>query len=226
MKWWDDIPPDTRRKILRIGAVLALLVVAIVLWFNRHWLLPRPPPPDYSAYLRVEEVREKLFGGFSSYDSERSVARQLHHAGYEWTAERTHIEGTYNYPPYKLDLLVVRDYQDRGITGKLVLEFFNDRLLRASFVPQDPGKYYLRVQADGVRFDKQAASLWEHEAGNLRVRSNIIYATSNMGQTLQTEPYVSWEDKRLAAQDKQWYERFGSKYAMTPTQLTEEGRVE
>lgn len=226
MRWWEDIHPDTRRKILRIGLGLVVLVMAIALWFNRHMFLPKPPPPDYSAYLRVEEPREILFEGFRSYDSERSVARQLYQAGREWTAERTHIEGTFNYPPYKLDTLVLREYKDRGITGKLSLEFFNDRLVRASFVPQEPYKYYLRVQADGVRFDKQAASVWQHESGNLRVRSNIMYATSTMGLTLQTEPYVSWEDKRLSTQDQQWYEKFGSKFAMTPKQVTEEGRVE
>jgi hypothetical protein len=226
LKWWEDIHPDTRRKILRIGTGLVVLALTIVLWFNRHWLLPKPPPPDYSAYHRVEEPRELLFGTFQSYDSERSVGRQLHHAGRQWTADRTHIEGTYNYPPYKLDTLVVHDYPDRGITGKLTLEFYNDLLLRASFVPTDPNRYYLRVQADGIRFEKLAVSVWEYSAGNLRVRSNILYATSNMGQTLGTEPYVSWEDTRLVAQDRQWYANFGSKYAMTPTQVTEAGRAE
>ncbi len=226
MKWWEDIHPDTRRKILRISVGLIVLGLVVTLWFNRHWLQPKKPPPDFSAYLRVEEPREALLGNFRSYDSERSAARQLHHAGLKWTAEHTHIEGTYQFPPYKLDTLIVDDYQDRGIAGTLTLEFFNDRLLRATFNPVEAKNYYFRVQSDGVRFDKQSPSVWEYEAGNLRVRSNILYAISNMGQTLRTVPYVSWEDTRLAAQDRQWYENYGSKYAMTPVQSQEEGYYE
>jgi hypothetical protein len=212
-----------RRRWLLVGTVAALAAVALVLWLKPEWWQGRQDRPDFSAYLRVEEPRVTLIDSFRSYDSQQQVARQLQAAGLAWSVERLHVEGTDDYPPYKLDTFIVPAYQHLGHAGRLKLEFFNDRLWSATFAPREADAYLARLQRNGVQLRKTAVSVWERQDVNLRIASNIIYATSNMGRTLGTEPYVGWEDLRLSAQSRQWYDVYGSKHTLAPIKITEPG---
>lgn len=202
------------RGLLALAA--AAVVVLLVLMFRPEWWRGELPRPEFNVYLAVQEPRESLMDRFRSYDSEQQVRQQLAGDGLEITAERVHVEGTRRYPPYKLDILTVNSYQHLGHEGRLDLEFFNDRLAGATFQPTDPKPYLRQVQKAGVRMKRQELSRWTHEAGHLRVSSNIVYATSKVGQTLSTPPYVSWQDMRLVAQSREWYAAYGSRYAIAP----------
>jgi hypothetical protein len=144
-------------------------------------------------------------------------------AGLAWSVERLHVEGTDDYPPYKLDTFLVRDYRHLEHAGRLKLEFFNDRLWSATFLPEAPESYLRRLERSGVRLSKTAVSVWERQDGQLRITSNIIYATSNVGRTLGTDAYAGWEDLRLSAQSREWYDRYGSKHTLAPIKIVEPG---
>ncbi len=215
-----------RRRGLLAGAAAVLAAVVLVLWLKPEWWRGQETRPDFSAYLRIEEPRVLLIDSFRSYDGQQPVAQQLRAAAFAWSVERLHVEGSNDYPPYKLDTFRVRDYRHLGHAGQLKLEFFNDRLWSATFTPNEPEAYLRRLARDGVQLRKAAVSVWERQDGNLRIASNIIYATSNVGRTLNTEPYASWEDMRLSAQSRQWYAEYGSKHTLAPIKITEPGEAQ
>jgi hypothetical protein len=207
----------TLQRLLQGLLVVAVVAVAVlVLLLKPEWWRGEQARPDFSVYLGVQEPREPLLDVFRSYDNEQQVTQQLRSAGLQVTVERMHIEGTRKYPPYKLDTLTVQEYPHLGHTGRLDLDFFNDRLARATFLPAEPRSYLRQLERTGARLRKQEISRWTQESGNLRITSNIVYATSHVGRTLHTQGYVSWEDMRLMAQSRQWYDDYGSKYAISP----------
>lgn len=218
---WRDVDPAHRRVIVRVGSMLTVLILAIVLWFNRDWWEPKQPPPDYSEFFGIQEPRELLVGQFRSYDNAEIVTTQLRTEGYRWRVSRLHVQCADECPPYKVDTLVVTDFKHMNVTGKLTLELFNDRLFSAVFNPDDPSAYLKRLEWSGVKLDKVKVSRWERETNNLRIASNIKYAISPMGQTLGTQAYVSWEDARLQAQSQGWYERYGNKTVLTPVKSSD-----
>ena len=52
--------------------------------------------------------------------------------------------------------------------------------------------------------------------GNLRISTNHIYATSDVGKTLNAVPFFTWDDIRLTAQAREWYDVYGSKTMVAP----------
>jgi hypothetical protein len=214
---------DARYRYAALLVAALLAVVAAFLLYKSDWWQDRQARPDFSAYLRAEEPRVTLIDSLRSYDSQQQVAQQLSAAGLRWSVERLHVEGTDDYPPYKLDTFIVPAYQHLGHAGRLRLEFFNDRLWSATFLPAEPESYLRRLERSGVRLRKTAVSVWERQDGNLRIASNIIYATSNVGRTLATDAYASWEDLRLSAQSRQWYDVYGSRHTLAPIKITEPG---
>ncbi|MGH8453163.1 MAG: hypothetical protein ACRES4_00205 [Nevskiales bacterium] len=204
---------DARRYALLLSAAM-LAVVAFTLWLKPEWWRGDQDRPEFSIYLRVEEPRESLLGVFHSYDNEQQITQQL--AGQRWTVERVHVEGTDSYPPYKIDTLTVPGYRHLDYPGTLSLEFFNDRLSSAAFRPDEPRLYSKRLRETGVNFQRQSLSIWQQQSGNLRISTNHVYATSDVGRTLGTPVFFSWEDTRLTAQSRQWYDVYGSKTMVAP----------
>jgi hypothetical protein len=81
---------------------------------------------------------------------------------------------------------------DRGLTGRLELKFFNDRLLGAMFYPIDFAAYrkMLETQYPGL---KQADSL------GLDFKTHVSLNVDYQGRR-----YVAWEDARLRAELLRW----------------------
>lgn len=213
------MPMDTRLRYVLVLAAAMLAIVALVLALKPEWWRSEQVRPEFRVFLAVEEPRETLMGSFRSYDSEDQVAQQIARGGQEPAVERIHVEGTSNYPPYKLDTLKAMEFVHRGQSGRLILDFFNDRLASVTFQPDDPKAYLRLLERTGVKFKREVLSRWAQEEGNLRISTNIIYATSKVGRTLDTPPYVRWEDRRLTAQSRQWYDDYGSKYAISPIRI-------
>lgn len=204
----------SRRSLLLALAAVSVLAAVMLLWLKPEWWRGGQDRPDFSAYLRIEAPRESLLGIFRSYDNEQQVTQQL--AGLPWTAERVHVEGSDSYPPYKIDTLTVPGYRHLDHLGTLTLEFFNNRLSSAVFRPDEPRPYSMRLRETGVSLQRQSLSVWQQQSGNLRISTNHLYATSDVGRTLNTAVFFSWEDVRLTAQTRQWYDVYGSKTMVAP----------
>lgn len=165
--------------------------------------VPAPDPAD--RYTEVEPARVNLINPLRSYESDEAVRHVLGQAGY--TAQVSTIKKKLpndRYPPYRNDTLVIAAYKDAGFAGTLTLEFFNDRLYQAHFVPAQPADYLRWLRNQGLSLPQKRTGRSSLTRGDLRVTTNIDFASSDVGRIMQTTPYVLWEDTRLTQQMKDW----------------------
>src|SRR6185295_16744721 len=124
-----------------------------------------------------------------SYDTLASVRTRLDAGKIVYTASAVHPKPSGKYPPRDRDTLIVT-YTHLGVPGQLTLEFFNDRLYEASFVPSEVAEYAEKLHKVDNRLKKDRNGRAEQVTGNLRVASNVDFATTEVGKNLQTKPYV------------------------------------
>jgi hypothetical protein len=88
-------------------------------------------------------------------------------------------------------------YFHRGVQGRLVLHFFNDRLMRTQFYPQDIDAYESALFAqESVNFNDQKESF-------------ISPATKVwIGKDEKGAKYVGWVDKNLKAEMDDWIKKY------------------
>ncbi len=151
-----------------------------------------------------------LIAGFFSYRSVDAVIAELSAQGATPQRRTLARPPSSDYPTHVLDTLSVDAYALLGTQGRLTLEFFNDRLYEVDFKPQDAKACAtaLRKLDPQLRRDRNGRS--EHVDGERRVVTNVDLAFSSVGQSLGTEPYVLWQDKRLVQQRDDWDRRFGA----------------
>lgn len=211
-RWWKKLKPF---RWLLIAAVAFWAVNAFDLM--RFAKLPanaipsflKPEPhPDSAQYTRTA-VGVTLGDRFRSYEDLQSVTSSLSASGFEkWaTTSRRAVESS-SYPPYGFDTLKVTDYRHLDSKGTLTLQFFNNRLYQAEFVPADAEPYARKLRSLDLPHDANARA--EKVVGNLRVASTVDLAVSAVGRHLATEPFVIWQDLRLLQERDQWDEKFGS----------------
>lgn len=163
-------------------------------------------PADPAArFTAVAPDRVVFMNVLRSYDSVDAVNEQLQKAGF--SAATSTIEkkvNTSRYPPFRSDTLLVQSYQHAGHEGKLTLEFFNDRLYEAQFIPKDPRDYLAWLRTHRINLARKPSGRSSFNQGHLQVVSNIDFATSDVGRSLPTAPFVLWEDLRLVQQMRDW----------------------
>ncbi len=104
-------------------------------------------------------------------------------------------------PPLDVTNLLIRDYSHLGFKGRLVVNFFNDRLDAGIFFPKDFDGY---LDALSSMIGKKIISDEEvYLPPHTRVWRAIAYPDNK---------YVGWEDKRLADELSEWV----SKYSWVP----------
>ena len=162
--------------------------------------------PDPAArYTRVEAERVTFMGALRSYDSVSTVRDWLEASGYSAsvsTIERD-LPST-RYPPYRNDTLVVPEYKHADHEGRLTLEFFNDRLYQAQFMPAQPPQYLSWLRGRGVALPVKRTGRSTVTQGYLRISTNIDFASSDVGTVMGSSPFVLWEDLRLLQQMQDW----------------------
>jgi hypothetical protein len=181
---------------------------------------PAPPPPyppskpvakaeampDPAArYTQVEAERVRFMDALRSYDSVETVAASLNQAGYK--TEKSVIERkrpSNRYPPFRNDTLKVQGYKHASHEGVLTLEFFNDRLYQAYFVPAQPADYLGWLRSRGLKLPLKRTGFSTLSQGNLKVTTSIDFATSEVGRSMGGAAFVRWEDTRLAQQVQEW----------------------
>ncbi len=210
-KWWRKAKP--LRWILLLAAALWLAQIFGLMRFVKlpSGLLPSflqaEPHPETALYTRVA-VGVPMAGPFKSYQDLRSATDALTADGYEgWTHTRRRAAESSSYPPYAFDLVEVSEYKHLGSKGRLSLQFFNNRLFQAEFVPADALEYSRRLRGLGLKRGVNARQ--EKIEGDLRVASTVELAVSAVGQQLQTEPFVLWQDLRLIRERDNWDAKFG-----------------
>jgi hypothetical protein len=168
--------------------------------------IAKPTAVDPAArFTQVEAERVMFMDNLRSYDSVDMIREQLQKSGF--SAQASTIEKKVSrsrYPPFRSDTLQVEKFKHAGHEGKLTLEFFNDRLYEAQFVPDKPDAYLKTLRSKGVPLKYQSTGRTSFTRGPLQVSSNIDFAASEVGRSMHARPFVLWNDQRLTQQMRDW----------------------
>jgi hypothetical protein len=160
-------------------------------------------------YTRRQPGRP-LFAGLNSYLS-------VDQASHDFAARKLKpVRNTLSRPPdprypvHALDTLTLEHYALLGTQGQLRLQFFNDRLFEVAFKPDDASACAAALKRADPQLRRDSNGRAEHTSGSQRVATNVELAASSVGKSLNTEPYVLWQDLRLVRERDDWDERFGA----------------
>ena len=195
------------------AAVISAIVgaVGIGAWIGVHYWLVRQEPPELKMFTDRAPDGVALADLFLSYESVPDVTAKLEYDQLRAERSASHKKKSKRYPPRDLDTLEVRGFKHLGQTGELTLEFFNDRLYEARFIPEelDDG-YAQRLHAADAGLPRDKTGNIDATRGPLRVTSNVDFASSKVGRALNTRPFVIWQDQRLKQQLKLWEDTYGA----------------
>ncbi|MDB5972120.1 MAG: hypothetical protein JWQ90_4570 [Hydrocarboniphaga sp.] len=160
-------------------------------------------------YTRRQPGRP-LFAGLSSYSSIDQITRDF--AARKLVPVRRTMSRPPDprYPVHALDLLTLEHYSMLGTQGRLSLQFFNDRLFEVGFKPDDAAACAAALKRADPQLRRDANGRAERTVGSQRLATNVELAASSVGQSLNTEPYVLWQDLRLVRERDDWDQRFGA----------------
>lgn len=205
-EWWKRFRP------LR-WAVIGLFVYGVYSWLDlgkQAVVALQEPHPETAAFTAVASNPVELIPPLRSYSSVADVERQLKQAEYGWRSSRIAKPGTSDYPPRHLHTLTVNGYEHLGVPGELNLDFLNDRLMEASFIPSDPEAHVQALRRTGIRAKRSENGRATRINGHQRITSNVELAVTDVGRNIGTTPRVIWQDLRLIAQRDDWDVRFGT----------------
>lgn len=153
---------------------------------------------ENDSFTERPENAVQLMGSFASYQSRESVQGNLRTQRLTWdVVEDTKAESAdHSRPPFQIVVFKVEPFSDRGSTGVLRLELFNDRLMSAWFYPIDITSYReaLEKQFPQIR-GKTSITI----SAQLHLRQGIDH---------ENREYFAWEDTRLREQLKRWIHRY------------------
>lgn len=208
-KHWLE-PPDWWKKSKPLRWVPILIGLAIVLpglWVAKETIAPSAHP-ETSKFLEVAGDPVNLLDAYRSYDTLERARAQLDKAQVQYTVARVCPARHSKYPPRDTASVVAPEYKHLGVKGQLTMEFFNDRLYEATFVPKDVYEYVDKLHAADKRLRRDKTGRSEVVVGHLRIASNVDFAATDTGWNLATKPFVIWQDTRLVNQLDDWDKRF------------------
>ncbi len=201
-EWWKKAKP------LRWLTILAILFVAVSVLYTAKVVIAPGPHAETQKFTEVAADRLPMIDQLRSYDSVAEVTARLDAAKAKYSVAPVRPAASSKYPPRDTDTIVAQGYKHLGVEGQLTLEFFNDRLFEATFVPGELGDYVDRLHAADKRLKRERDGRTEILAGTMRIATNVDFASTDTGQSLQTRPYVIWQEQRLKDLLDEWDRRF------------------
>jgi hypothetical protein len=200
-EWWKKFKP------LRWLAILGILFVAFSVLYTAKVMIAPAPHAETLKFTAGVADPVALIDSLKSYDSVAAVRAKLDAAKAKYTVTPTRPASSTKYPPRDTDT-IDGEYVHLGVKGQLTLEFFNDRLFEATFVPSDLRDYVGRLHAADPRLKRERDGRTEVVIGPLRLATNVDFASTDTGRNLRTKPFVVWQDLRLKELLDEWDRRF------------------
>ena len=200
--WWKQVKP------LRWAAIGGIIFVAVSVLYTAKVVIAPGGHPEKSKFTEVASDPVPMIAPLKSYDSVGTVRAALDAAKVTYTLTPVRPAASSKYPPRDSDTIVASAFAHLGVPGQLRLEFFNDRLYEATFVPSELDDYVDKLHASDKRITRERSGRTEVVAGSLRLATNVDFASTDVGRSLQTKPFVIWQDLRLKAQLEDWDRRF------------------
>lgn len=143
------------------------------------------------SFTEVEKARSPLFPGFESYASREEVLPKLPREVEIKVVEETSLSRGNATPPYRVYAVSLSPFEHLGQPGKLILTFYNNRLLQTAFYPERLDAYVKALRGSGVAVEFAAELAKDH---------TVIW----IGRNFDNKEYVGWADKRLREQQRRW----------------------
>ncbi len=138
----------------------------------------------------------RLMGKTYSYQSLQRVQRVTGIRTWQTLEDRRPLPSD-TRPPFRILTISVAGYYDLGYVGELQMTFFNDRLMRVAFYPQDIEGYKRAVESEqGFQFSA--------EGGANVDRDTHVW----VGKDQNDRMYVGWEDKTLKREYDAWVRQY------------------
>jgi hypothetical protein len=201
-EWWKKFKP------LRWLAILGMLFVAFSVLYTAKVVIAPSAHPETGKFTAGVADPAAMIEPLKSYDSVAHVREVLDGKKLKYTVTPVRPASSSKYPPRDTDTIVVAGYPHYGDEGQLTLEFFNDRLFEATFVPSDLDEYVPALHAADPRLKREKSGRTDVHVGTLRLATNVDFASTDTGRNLQTKPYVIWQELRLKEALDEWDRRF------------------
>jgi hypothetical protein len=202
-EWWKKWKP------LRWAAIGGIIFVVVSGTWTAKVIIEATSRHEEAARFTAGVADPAvLLDGIRSYDPVASVLERLDQSKLAYRVSQSRPPPSAKYPPRDRDTVVVDRYVHLGVEGQLTLEFFNDRLFQATFIPVDPDTYAGKLHAADRRLKRDRSGRIQVISGHLRIATNVDFAITEVGRSLQTRPYVIWEDRRLVELLDEWDRRF------------------
>jgi hypothetical protein len=146
---------------------------------------------DSETYTEVKQPRAHLLPGFESYESLNEVRAKLPSNAEVEVIEDNSLAKDTSKPPYRMQAISVAPYRHLERPGRLVITFYNDRLLQTAFYPDRLDEYILTLRHAGINLGY----------GQQLVNGNTVIW---IGTDFDNKQYVAWADKRLREQQRRW----------------------
>lgn len=138
-----------------------------------------------------------LLPGIRSHMSSEEVRKQIVKPSARWSViEDTKTPVDDKRPPFHLLRVAIGAYSDLDEPGALHLQFFNNRLISATFYPKDAANYLVRLKEKRGIVVSLAQKSGVHGV-------SIHYATDFRGQ-----PYIEYADEALQQELNSWIRRY------------------
>jgi hypothetical protein len=201
-EWWKKFKP------LRWAAIGGIVFVAVSVLYTAKMVIAPSAHPEKGRFTETVADPVPMIEGLKSYDSVESVRAKLDAAKAQYTHKPVRPAPSSKYPPRDRDTIAAGTFKHLGYEGQLTLEFFNDRLYEATFVPAAPGPYAEALHKADKRLKRDRNGRSQQIIGNLRVATNVDFAVTDVGKSLQTRPFIIWQDLRLVQLLDEWDRRF------------------
>lgn len=143
------------------------------------------------SFTEIENERSPLISGFESYVSLKEVTGKLaKDVAVKVVTDSSRAKNS-SQPPYKLHSISLAPFEHLDHQGKLLLTFYNDRLERTDFYPEDIERYIGKLKNTGLIL----------EYGKEVIQGNTVIW---QGKDPDQIRFVGWADKRLRAQQQRW----------------------
>jgi hypothetical protein len=148
------------------------------------------------SFLKVETERTKLINGIESYQSVDEFRNSLSRGSFQWE-ESEDKPSPKGRPPYNIHVITIKSFSHLGLTGELVVTFFNNRLMATTFYPLDAVKYVAAVEK------KVVLRLSENKKAKL-----LPHTCVRVAEDYNNRVYVDWSDIRLDQEHELWIKKY------------------
>lgn len=152
-----------------------------------------------SAACRKSDKHEpsKLITPLYSGQSLQAVQRELKWEAGSWDVlnDRRPLSGD-TRPPFRILEISKKNWSHHGVSGELVLTFYNDRLMTAQFYPVDLEQYKSVLARDEIVFSAE---------GDAKIEpATRVW----IGKDRDGRSYVGWIDRNLQIEHDHWVKMY------------------